>query len=331
MELRHLRTFSAVAASSSVTAAAQMLHFAQSTVSEHVSALEKTLGTKLFDRSPRGLVLTDEGAALLGIAHRMLSLADEARRRIDGTSGVPRLRVGALETLGTFFLPRVLSRFTSAHPDVEVSILRRDNRGLLFEGLNAGVLDLGLTFGRPPAHLGLSTERIGADELVVVVPATHRLADSGAVALDALESEVFLVTPEGCGFREMYESALGGRAAATGVVDSVGTIASVVASGLGCALLPTIAVDELFRAGRVRTLRVLDQDFTCAIHASWATNEQEGDEHEARHADHFRRLLAAGLDAAPTSASTEREAPERTHQSSARRWAAESGSPAASG
>ena len=79
MQLRHLRTFAAVASTLNITRAAEQVHLAQSSVTEQIQTLEADLGTALFDRARRGLQLTEAGRRLLEFAEPLLTLADDAR------------------------------------------------------------------------------------------------------------------------------------------------------------------------------------------------------------------------------------------------------------
>jgi len=84
MELRHLATFTAVVREGTVTGAAHSLGIAQSSVTDHVRCLERSLGPALFDRDHTGMHLTAAGGRLLGWAHRLLEQAAEARREVTG-------------------------------------------------------------------------------------------------------------------------------------------------------------------------------------------------------------------------------------------------------
>ncbi|WP_033400918.1 LysR family transcriptional regulator [Actinokineospora enzanensis] len=264
MELRQLRTFAAVARTMSFTRAAQELHFAQSSVSEQIQALERDLGAELFDRSRRSLRLTSAGAALQGYAERIIGLADEARAAVAGVPGA--LAVGALETLSTHRLPGVLARFREVRPDARV-VVSQGNRGELYERVGRGELDLCLTFGSAPENLAHS-EVIAVEPLVIVVPRDHRLAGRESVALNELADEPFLSTAPGCGFREMYDSTFGALPSLVAELDSIGTLGACVAAGMGCALLPETAVRGL----DVSTLSLPDKDFSTTVTMTWNDN-----------------------------------------------------------
>jgi DNA-binding transcriptional LysR family regulator len=127
MELRELAAFREVARSSSFSRAAAHLGYVQSTVSAQIQALERDLGVQLFDRLGRTITLTSAGQALLPHAERLLELSVEARAATVGamtTEGAlgGTITVSAPESLLTYRLPAVLSRFRSQHPGVAIDL-----------------------------------------------------------------------------------------------------------------------------------------------------------------------------------------------------------------
>ncbi len=272
MELRQLKTFDAVVTAMSFTTAARELHFAQSTVSEQIQNLEKELGSRLFDRSNRQLALTAEGKSLAEYANKIIALSDEAQRAVTQGPTLVQLSVGALETLSAYRLPAVLARYRQLHPDVRVS-LKRGNRGELYSAVARRELDLCLTFGAAPARFGLQNEKLANEPLVVIAPLDLELPGGIAVSVNRLLDEPFLVTPPGCGFREIYDNTLGLHSAPSREpvleVDSLDTLGACVASGMGCALLPRIAVVDLVGRGHVRMLKVADMDLQVPVTTSW--------------------------------------------------------------
>ncbi|MFC8719098.1 LysR family transcriptional regulator [Kitasatospora sp. NPDC057198] len=268
MELRHLRTFEAVARTLSVTRAARELHYAQSSVSDQLQALERELGTELIDRSRRRIRLTPQGEVLSGYTGRILDLLEEARLAVARPAA--ELSLGTLETLGRHLLPGVLAHYRELHPETKVRI-SQDNRGELYRAVRSGDLDLCLTFGAPPADPGLCAETLAEEPLVVIVPPEHPLAARGRADLAELAAEPFLATQRGCGFREMYDGALGAVAGREPVaeVDSIGTLGACVAAGMGCALLPLVAVREPAGRGEVALVEVDGADLRTAVTMTW--------------------------------------------------------------
>jgi LysR family transcriptional regulator, cell division regulator len=119
MEYGDLRVLEAVARHGSMNRAAVELNMVQSNVTARIRVLEEQVGTPLFDRSRRGVVLTAAGERLLPYVMRFSALLKEARDAAcdDGT---PRgdIRIGALETTAGLRLPPVLTAYTQAYPEV---------------------------------------------------------------------------------------------------------------------------------------------------------------------------------------------------------------------
>ncbi|MEU4925781.1 LysR family transcriptional regulator [Streptomyces yokosukanensis] len=268
MELRHLRTFETVARTLSVTQAARELHYAQSSVSDQIQALERELGVELLDRSQRRVRLTPQGVVLSEYTERILKLMEEARWAVSRPGS--EVAVGALETVCLHLLPGVLSRYRSLNPEARVRITQ-DNRGELYKAVRRGDLDLCLTFGDAPKDAGLEAETLAEEPLVVITPPDHPLAARNRVHLGELAPEPFLATERGCGFREMFDNAFSGPAAKEPVaeVSSIGTLGACVAAGMGCALLPSLAVRAQAHRGEVAVVEVDDVSLHTSITMTW--------------------------------------------------------------
>src|SRR5215470_9848744 len=121
MELRQLEIFRALAEELHFTRAAARVHCVQSNVTTQIQALEQELGTCLFDRLAKKVVLTDAGRRLLPYAEKILEGVKEARFAV-GQNTVPSgpLRIGAPESVLSYRLPGVLARFRKLHAKVEL-------------------------------------------------------------------------------------------------------------------------------------------------------------------------------------------------------------------
>lgn len=252
MELRHLKTFLAVARTLNFTRAAEQVHLAQSSVTEQIQALEADLDAALFDRSRRKLALTEAGKRLQDYAGDLLSLAEEARAGVAQAAGVTAgtLSVGALETLCVARLPPLLAAFRQAHPATELQ-LKVAGSATLRSGVKSGALDIGFTFGDPLPAAGVESEVIGREPLVVIAPPRHRLAGRAAVHAADLADEAFLVTEPGCVYRQMFEAAFPvsphgapRRPRLAGEFGSIAAIVRLVESGLGCAIVPALVAED---------------------------------------------------------------------------------------
>jgi DNA-binding transcriptional LysR family regulator len=188
-----LRVLCEVSRLGSFTAAAESLGYTQSAVSRQVAALERAAATRLFERSSRGVRLTDAGSALWRHAIAALEELDVAERELAGLQDLAsgRLRVGAFPTAVAALLPRALSAFRSAHPGVEV-LLREGTTPAQIKRLLSGAADLCVVGG--PAGLWPDDERIAyepllEDPLLLAVTHSHPFAKRRIVDVQDLTDE----------------------------------------------------------------------------------------------------------------------------------------------
>lgn len=157
-----------------------------------------------------------------------------------------RLAVGALETLAARWLPPHLGEFQEQHPALQPD-LRIAGTAELHNAVKESALDVCFAFTPPPPGLGLHSECVGADELVLLLPARHPLAAEASVGPRQASGQRFLVTAPGCAYRSMFDSAFssgpGGPPPIAGEYGSLRAIAALVQAGLGCALMPRLALD----------------------------------------------------------------------------------------
>ncbi|GAA3749292.1 LysR family transcriptional regulator [Salinactinospora qingdaonensis] len=274
MELRHLQTFRAVARTMSFTHAAEELHYAQSSVTGHIQALEAELGTALFDRSKRDLSLTSAGQRLIDYADRVLLLVQEARAAVDEGTGEPEgeLAIGGLETLCAQRIPALLSHYRSLCPRVRVTV-KEGNRGEVYNAVRRSDIAVGFTFGDPPADETLASETIATDHLMVVVPRHSRLARLDRVRPQDLQGESFLATEPGCCFREMLDSCVHSLGPTAPTIEaqmtSFAALCSCAATGMGAALLPDMAVRSHVDKGRIVALPMAGDEFRVQVTMTW--------------------------------------------------------------
>jgi DNA-binding transcriptional LysR family regulator len=244
-DLRQLRYFVTVAEEGSLTRAAARIPVAQQSLSEQIRALERQVGAQLFIRGPRGVQLTDVGAALLTEARPLLTRTDRAFDRVRRLAVGERqtLHVGFLPSVGNYVVPSVVRAFTETHPGIaltteDLPIAR------LVEGLRDGRLDAGLT--RPPLVDDLATERVLREPVGAVLPAGHRLARADQLDLADLADEPWVLTPRSSWepWHRKYDQDFAAAGFSPKVVQrgtSVQSLLALVAAGVGVTRLPLSA------------------------------------------------------------------------------------------
>jgi len=188
MDLAALKIFLAVAHERSFSRAAAKVHRTQPAVSQAVRRLEVELGEQLFDRSSKTGTLTEAGRMLQNYGQRLVRLAEETESAVRELRDMRRGRVliGANEAAVHTLLP-LISRFRQRYPDITIDVRRVPARQIAVE-VQQGSLDFGaLTFH--PSEEGLLEVPVGTDELVLLVPPSHRLADRRQVSMEDIAEE----------------------------------------------------------------------------------------------------------------------------------------------
>ena len=152
------RVFASVARRGSLTAAAGELYISQPAVSQAIHRLEENLDTKLFDRTSRGVVLTQQGEILLGYVTSALGLVAAGESKVHKLSSLKEgeLRIGASDTVTQGFLLPAIGRFHARFPDVGLSIINRTSRDIV-QLVRGGSVDIGFV-NMPLQEEGLQFE-----------------------------------------------------------------------------------------------------------------------------------------------------------------------------
>ena len=270
MELRNLRYFAAVAEELHFRRAAERLHVAQPAVSEQIRKLELELGVQLLNRTNRCVSLTPAGAVLLDDAHRLLRLADDARRAVQNAqAGVTdRLRIGLPPDVLPRAIPRALRRFNTAHPDVAVRIERAEPRAAL-EAVRADLLDIALVCLPAPVN-ELGVDPIGEESVVVAMSEWHRNAGQEQFPIEQLDGvePVVLARAVNPPFHDGLIAAARDAEISTRFVEAPGpTVEQVlleVADGRSIALLPASVADRHGLSG-IRYLPLAEPAPRCTV------------------------------------------------------------------
>src|SRR3954471_7605458 len=179
LDVRRLRVLREVATCGSFSAAAESLSFTQSAVSQQVAALERECGTKLLERGPRGVRLTDAGRALVRHADAILSRIEDAEEELAAIAGLRggRLRLASFQSAGATVVPRAVAAFHERHPLVELGMVEAEPEDAC-ERLKAGDIDLALVYDYEalPDTLDpdLELTHLMDDRYDVVLPKGHR-------------------------------------------------------------------------------------------------------------------------------------------------------------
>ncbi|MEK3884425.1 selenium metabolism-associated LysR family transcriptional regulator [Paenibacillus sp. PL2-23] len=267
LNFHQLHIFYTVAERGSFSAAAQALHMTQPAVTMQVQSLEDYFGTKLLQRSTKRIDLTEAGRALMPYAKSSIELirdTDQAMstftKQLKG-----RLQLGSSLTIGEYILPRLLGPFGQEYPHITISMKVMNTAQIMEEILNHQ-LNFGL-IEAPVNHPDMHMEAVMSDELMLVVPKGHPLADQPAVTLEEALQYPFVLREQGSGTRLVMEEQLKKKnmdPASLNVVmelGSTGAIKSAVEAGLGISFLSSSSVKHEVALGLIKLVKITDSKF----------------------------------------------------------------------
>jgi LysR family transcriptional regulator, transcriptional activator of the cysJI operon len=253
-----LHVFRLVARFGSVTKAAQALFISQPAVSAHLRSLEQHYGESLFERTPRGMLLTPTGKAfseqvntLFAVYEDLPSAVDVVRGRVQG-----EVSVAASSTPGAYYVPKLLQRFQEQYPDAQPMLVVGDSAQVL-EQIREYRVPLGVV-GETNLDGGLHRVEIGADELRLFVAATDSLSRVRKIKRDHLRGRTLFIRELGSSTRTATELMLGDLLSAFSrivEIQSTEIIKQSVISGLGVAALSSWATNLEESAGLLRPIR----------------------------------------------------------------------------
>lgn len=195
LEVRHLKLLAAVAEAGSVTEAGKRLHVTQSALSHQLRDAEERLGTALFLRLGKRMVLTRAGERLLISAKRVLEELKNAEAQIEGMNGDTRgvIRLSTECYTCYHWLPPLLNKFHRKFSKVEVNIDVTASR-YPAPALLDGLLDVAI-MADPPPNKSLRLTPMFEDEMVLVMAPKHRLLSNGHVYPRDFAGETILIYP----------------------------------------------------------------------------------------------------------------------------------------
>ena len=183
--LRQLKTFRSVANAGGISAAAREIHLTQPAVSMQLKELETSCGVTLYERSGRGIKLTNAGETVLNTATVILDTLRNTQESLDAMIG---LKTGVLKlaTVSTakYFAPSILSAFRSEYPEINVQLVV-GNRQEVIDLLHKNICDL-VIMGTPPVELETKAIEFAKHPQVIIAARDHPLAKKTNIPLKTL-------------------------------------------------------------------------------------------------------------------------------------------------
>ncbi len=262
-DLKRLTTFREVAQLGSFSAAASALSYTQPAVSQQISVLEEQAGSRLLDRTPKGIRLTSAGEALLRHTELIFARVEGAEAELEAIAGLRggRVRLESFPTGGSSLIPAATAIFRERHPEVEL-LLTIAAPDRFEERLRGAEIDIALVVesGLEPAgrHQGLHRVHVLDDPMYAVLPVGHRLAKRKNLCLTDLAEESWLMDASPCPDADVVTGACMAAGFSPRVAiehEDYAAIQGFVAAGVGVSLVPELALQGVRDDVVVRSLK----------------------------------------------------------------------------
>lgn len=252
IDLHSLRIVRAIAEHGTISGAARALGYSQPAISQHLRRAESRIGAPLVLRAGRGVRLTEPGQVLARHALAITSAIDAAGGELADIVGqrAGAVRIAGFPTASSTIVPRVLSALADSHPGIRAGYVEAEPPEALAM-LREGSVDLAITFRYPgdrdDPHRGddraLEVRQLFTEPVVVALPAAHPLAAGAEVELARLAEENWIAGCPLCrGHLLAACEAVGMEPRIALETDNALAVLHLVASGLGVALLPQLAL-----------------------------------------------------------------------------------------
>ena len=272
MEFRQLKTFQTVATLLSFNRAAEVLNYAQSTISAQIKALEEDLDVKLFDRLGKRVILTEAGERLSEYARKMLDIEAETLADVKGrTQSQGSLTIRVPQSIGNNYLPEVLAEYRRRYPGVSLNFHTCAFHNLEHE-LQTGVTDLAFLLAESINSANLQAEPLSFERLLMVSNVGHPLAKKSKVSIEELAGEPIFLAKADCGYRMVFEQMLTEAKVGPQTLlefNSVEMLKACLIRSSGVTMIPEITVRAEIDRGDLSILQWEDPHMETAILMIW--------------------------------------------------------------
>jgi LysR family hydrogen peroxide-inducible transcriptional activator len=244
MELHQLRYFVAAAEAGNFTQAAVRSHISQPSLSQQIIKLEGELGQKLFNRLGRRVQLTPAGQTFFDRARRILSEVDDATRAVRDESGAGNLRFGVIPTVAPYVLPTMMRKIRERLPDTHVEVVEDFGAKILAQ-VGEGDLDA-VIVTLPPAWPNIEIELLYKEPLLAALPEKHPLAAKSQLMPRDMEGQSLVLLGDSSSLGLQTRRFFGDHRINVEVAcrcAQVQTVKTLVAAGIGLAIVPEMAAD----------------------------------------------------------------------------------------
>ena len=271
LSIYKLSVFTTVARAGSFSQAAKILYLTQPAISQHINALEKQLGTSLFQRKQRGVQLTHAGETLLEYAQKILWLTQAAESATTNIENIQdgTLHLGATPSASIYLLPDWMSDFHQAYPSINFS-LETDTTSKIISEIKSQSIELGILEGEITSDSSLNVVLLKDTELLVVIPPDHAWSELDSLSIRSLADEPFISRRIGGQTRRWVNRLLADYEITPQIAfefDDPESIKRAVIRKMGVSILPACAVQSEIKQKLLVTLplqeRILKRQLKC--------------------------------------------------------------------
>lgn len=257
---RRLQVFYTVAKVLSFTKAAETLHMTQPAVTFQVKQLEEFFNTRLFDRTHNKITLTDTGKVVYDYSEKILDYYEKMNNEVRELTGevTGSLLIGASTTIAEYMLPSLLGAFKKQFEDVNIR-LQVGNTDAIVAMVENNMIDLGVVEA-PVFNKNLEVEVCRLDEMVLIVPDGHALANRDKVSVEDVRKYRYISREEGSGSRSVIDNYIreqGMSYSDLNVVMELGSPEAVklaVESDVGVAIVSRTTLAKELKLGTIKAI-----------------------------------------------------------------------------
>ena len=276
MKIRQLYTFKIVCEEESITRAAERLSTTQPAISRTISELEETLGTQLFDRTSRKIVLNEAGQLFLSKVIPLLELYEDLEKRLPDSDVRYQLRIGATPSLAGTLLFQILEKFRSGHEDVQIRVTV-DSEPVLEQMLLQRQIDMALTEGMTDDEHFVKVP-ISSEPLAVLCSPDFPAAAAGEISAPDLARQPLLLKEDASMIRRLVDAAFlfyDIAVSPSWTSTSSAVLLKAAREGLGITILPRALASRDLENGSLTELSVPDFNLDCTTHVTFLQDKDQ--------------------------------------------------------
>jgi DNA-binding transcriptional LysR family regulator len=272
MEFRELKTFQAVASLLSFNKAANVLNYAQSTVSSQIQSLENSLGEALFFRSGNKISLTPAGVKLLDYAQRLINIEKEILSNFkDLKDKQGSLTIKTPQSVSAYYFPSLIKEFQLIFPNIgfDIDWCTSYNLNDIF---NSGVIDLAFLISDSFYDKFLEVEELAKIKLVLAVHPQDELLKQGTVSLKDLNGKTLIFAKSDCNYKKILQKMIiesNIQLKKIIEINSMDAIKQLLILGNGMALLPEMIIRDELDKGLLKTVNWKVTAFNATLFMIW--------------------------------------------------------------